>query len=124
MKVLTPHADLTGKQADVSNACQFGWFESMRYRDYKKNFPEHEKIIRKSLGPKKGMHNVIFQWVLQPTGQVTARSTVIISKRNSKVEEETLVPIRDVKELVYHLVRNKILNLMRTMRSHLRLNLM
>ena len=55
LQCLTPHASLTREQSDISNLCQFGWFEWVYYRDDKKNFPEHKERIGKALGPIKGI---------------------------------------------------------------------
>ena len=50
---LTPHAALTEEQSDISNLCQFDWYEWVCYRDSSKNFPEHKERLGKSLGPSK-----------------------------------------------------------------------
>ena len=39
---LTPRANLIVDQSDISNSCQFGWFEWICYRDNKKHFLGHK----------------------------------------------------------------------------------
>ena len=73
---LTPYTTLTGEQSDISNLCQFDWYEWVYYRDSSKNFPEHKERLGKALGPSKGIGNEMCQWVLQPSGKVIPRRTV------------------------------------------------
>ena len=88
---LIPHTALIGEYSGISNLCQFCWFEWIYYRDDKKNFPEHKERLGKSLGSRKGVGNEMCQWVLQPSGEVIERRTVIpltVTEINNKVESE------------------------------------
>ena len=47
---LTPHAATFGSQGDISNLCNFGWYEWVYHRDHG-SFPENKEKLGRVLGP-------------------------------------------------------------------------
>ena len=71
-----PHTTVTGDQGDISNLCQFDWYEWVHYRNNKAQFPHNKERLGKVLGPSKGVGNEMCQWILEANGEVIPRSTV------------------------------------------------
>ena len=79
----TPHATVHGEEGDISNLCQFDWYEWCHFLDKKVKFPKPRKILGRVLGPAHGVGNEMCQWILKANGRVVARRTC----RPLKVEE-------------------------------------
>ena len=47
---LTPHAVTFGESGDISNICNFGYYEWVYYRDHG-SFPENKEKLGRILGP-------------------------------------------------------------------------
>ena len=71
----TPHFTVTGKEADISNLCQFDWYEWCYFREQKDPFPMHREVLFRVLGPAKGEGNEMAQWCLKANGNFVPRST-------------------------------------------------
>ncbi len=71
-----PYTLVTGDTGDISNLCQFGWYEWVYFRDQKNDFPVSKEILGRVLGPAKGAGNEMAQWVLKANGRVVPRRTV------------------------------------------------
>ena len=71
----TPHTALTSEEGDISNICQFKWYDWCYYRDNKAKFPFNKQLIGRILGPAKGEGNEMAQWVLKPNDRVVPRRT-------------------------------------------------
>ena len=52
------NAKITGQPGDISNLCQFGWFDWVYYKD-KNNFPYQEEKLGRCLGPSKNYSNAM-----------------------------------------------------------------
>jgi hypothetical protein len=72
---LNPHTITFGDQADISNLCQFGWYEWVYYRDHGV-FPINKEQLGRVLGPLKNEGNEMAQAVLSSTGRVIPRRTI------------------------------------------------
>lgn len=59
----TPHFSATGEEGDISNLCQFNWYEWVYFRDHKALFPFHREVLGRTLGPAKGEGNEMAHWV-------------------------------------------------------------
>ena len=46
-----PHAETFGEQEDISNLCQFRWYEWCYFHDHKAPFPHNQEILGRVLGP-------------------------------------------------------------------------
>ena len=71
-----PHTETFGEQRDISNLCQFRWYEWCYFRDHKAPFPHNQEVRGGVLGPAQGEGNELSQWVLKSNGNVVPRQTV------------------------------------------------
>ena len=65
-----------GEQGDISNLCQFRWYEWCYFHDHKAPFPHNQEVLGHVLGPARGEGNELSQWVLKSNGNVVPRRTV------------------------------------------------
>jgi hypothetical protein len=77
------HTSLTGNEGDISNLCQFKWYEWCYFRDHKNRFPFNREVLGRVFGPAKGEGNEMAQWILKANGNVVPRR----SSRPLKPEE-------------------------------------
>ena len=70
------HFSVTGEEGDISNLCQFEWYEWCYYRDHTGKFPFPREILGRVLGPAKGEGNEMAQWILKANGLVVPRRSV------------------------------------------------
>ena len=66
---------ITGEEGDISNLCQFGWFDWCYYRD-SSMFPFTEEKLGRVMGPAKNHSNEMARWVLKDTMKVVSRQTL------------------------------------------------
>ena len=50
-----PHTDLTGDEGDISNLCQYNWYDWCYFRDRTEPFPFNREVLGRILGPAKGL---------------------------------------------------------------------
>jgi len=67
------YTSLTGEEGDISNLCQFKWYEWCYFRDDTKAFPLNREQLGRVLGPAKGEGNEMSQWILNSRGNVLPR---------------------------------------------------
>jgi Reverse transcriptase (RNA-dependent DNA polymerase) len=85
------HFTITGEEGDISNLCQFGWYDWCYYRDHTGDFPMPREILGRILGPARGEGNEMAQWVLKANGKVVPRRScrlLTIAELNSEAEQE------------------------------------
>jgi hypothetical protein len=63
-------------EGDISNLCQFKWYEWVYYREGSTNFPLPREVLGCSLGPVKGEGNEMAQWCLKANGNVVPHRSV------------------------------------------------
>ena len=61
----TMHFTVTGEEGDISNLCQFDWYQWCYFREKKSAFPLAREVLRRVLGPAKGEGNEMAQWLLK-----------------------------------------------------------
>jgi hypothetical protein len=71
-----PHTKMTGQTCDISNLCQFGWYDWVYFRDEKASFPYPKEVLGRCLGPSKSFGNEMAQWVLVQSGKVICITTL------------------------------------------------
>jgi hypothetical protein len=80
LRRLNPYTATYGDVGDISNLCQFGWFEWVWYLEDRKasrfGFPHAIKKLGRCLGPSRGFGNELCQWVLSQNGKVLPRRTI------------------------------------------------
>lgn len=79
----TAYTATTGEQGDISNLCQFGWYEWCYFRENTAIFPFDKMVLGRVLGPSRGEGNEMSQWVLKSNGRVVPTRNV----RPLKTEE-------------------------------------
>jgi len=50
-----PYTRMTGQTCDISNLCQFGWYDWVYFRDEKAAFPYPKEVLGRCLGPSKSL---------------------------------------------------------------------
>ena len=73
---LSPHAATFGSQGDISNLCNFGWYEWVYYRDNGSSFPEDKLKLGPVLGPIPNKGNEMAQAVLTSKGSIIPRRSL------------------------------------------------
>ena len=86
----TPTVATFGVEGDISNICQFGWYDWCYYRENSKvAFPYQKECLGRVLGPLKNEGNAMTQAILIENGSVVPRRTVrrlTEAERNSDSE--------------------------------------
>ncbi len=54
-----PHMATLGEMADISNLCQFGWYEWVYFFQHTVKFPYQEDVLGRCLGPTKDEGNAM-----------------------------------------------------------------
>ena len=68
-----PHTLTLGEEGDISNLCQFAWYEWCYYREQTAAFPNNKEVLGRVLGPARGEGNEMAQWILKANGRVVPR---------------------------------------------------
>ena len=88
----TPYEFQFGIQGDMSNLCNFGWYDWCYYREESNNvFPRQKELLGRVLGPSKNEGNEMAQNILNVHGHVIPRRSVrrlTQAELNSQVEKE------------------------------------
>jgi len=85
------HTALTGDEADISNLCEYSWYEWGYYREKTARFPFNKEILCRVLGPAKGEGNEMAQWILKANGNVVPRRSLRplnTAEKHSESEEK------------------------------------
>eukprot|EP00980_Cylindrotheca_fusiformis_P019051 scaffold6423_cov89-Cylindrotheca_fusiformis.AAC.1 len=64
----TPYTTVTGEQGDISNLCQYDWYDWCYFRDQGQAFPFAKERLGRVLGPARGEGNEMSQWILKDNG--------------------------------------------------------
>ena len=70
----TPHMATFGTQGDISNICQFKWYEWVYFRDGSQKFPFEQEVLGRYLGPAKNEGNEMTMNILKSNGNVVPRT--------------------------------------------------
>ena len=79
----TPHTVTTGDEGDISNLCQYGWYEWCYFRNQTAAFPNNKEVLGRVLGLARGAGNEMTQWILKANGRGVPRRSL----RHLKVDE-------------------------------------
>ena len=61
----TPHTLTIGDEGDISNLCQYAWYEWCYFRDQTAAFPNNKEVLGRVL---RGAGNEMAQWILKANG--------------------------------------------------------
>ena len=67
------HAYTIGEEGDISNICQFQFYEWCYYYDSTDGFPHHRLVLGKVMDPSLGVGNEMAQWIMKGNGRVVSR---------------------------------------------------
>ena len=87
------HTATYGEQGDISNICQFCWYEWVYSRDGSEPFPHMTEILGRCLGPESNEGNEITQWILNINGQVVPQRS-LCKLRPDELSKETEITKR------------------------------
>ena len=73
---MMPHTATTGEKGDISNLCQYKWYDWCFYREHTVKFPHNQEVLGHVLGPARGKGNEMAQWVLKANGNVVLRCSL------------------------------------------------
>ena len=68
-----PHSATLGDEGNISNLCQFNWYQWCYFRDKSASFPFQTQSLGRVLGPAKNAGNEMSQWILKDNGKVVPR---------------------------------------------------
>ena len=72
----TPHTLTTGDKGDISNLCQYAWYELCYFRDKTAAFLNIKEVLGRVLGPARGEDNETVQWIFKANGRVVPRRSL------------------------------------------------
>ena len=87
------HTYTMGEEVDISNICQFQFYEWCYYYDSVDGFPHHRLVLGRVLGTSVGVGKEMAQWILKGNGRVVSqrsahfvlmRSTIIMREKSGK----------------------------------------
>ena len=84
---MTPHSYLTGELTDISNVCNFKWFEWIKYRKAREGFPMPSEKLGRCLGSAKNQGNQMSQYILTAAGEVIPTQTLRSLSESEKESE-------------------------------------
>ena len=87
-KGLAPHVATFGVPGDISNICNFGWYEWIYFRD-ESSFPANKEKLGRILGPLPNEGNEMAQAILNSSGKVITRRSLrrlTVTERHSDSE--------------------------------------
>ena len=71
-----PYTMTMGEEGDISNLCQYKWYEWCYCGEHTAAFPHNQEVLGRVLGPARGEGNEMAQWVLKANGRVVPRRSV------------------------------------------------
>ena len=71
-----PETIMMGNTTDISNICQFGWFDWVVYYDNVPHFPDDKVRLGQYLGPATDVGSMLTAKILTETGQYVCSSTL------------------------------------------------
>ena len=71
-----PHLDTFGEEGDISNVCQFKWYEWAYALERADKLPNQAQFLCRVLGPTKNDGNKMAQWCLKMNGNILPRRSI------------------------------------------------
>ena len=106
-KGLTPYQQIFNEEADISDICQFGFYDWGMYREPNSpdtKFPLQSELLCRVLTPSKNVGNKMCKWILRVDGRIVPRSTV-----RPLTEEDNLMPNMAAKKIAFdNSIRDKL----------------
>ena len=71
-----PHTATLSEEGDISNLCQYKWYDWCYFREHTAKFPHNQEVLGCVLGPVRGDGNEMAQWILKASGSVVPRRSL------------------------------------------------
>jgi hypothetical protein len=71
-----PETIMKGGIADISQICEYGWYDWVMFRDTMEAFPENKLVLGRYLGPATNVGSAMTAKILKQNGQFVCRSTL------------------------------------------------
>jgi hypothetical protein len=71
-----PETIMKGGTADISQICEFGWYDWVMFHDTMEAFPDDKLVIGRYLGPATNVGSAMTAKILKQNGQFVCRSTL------------------------------------------------
>lgn len=72
---LTPYQTIYQREPDISNLCQFKFYDWCYYREETAKFPFPSQVLGRVLGPSDGVGNEMAVWIIRVDGRIISRQT-------------------------------------------------
>jgi hypothetical protein len=92
----TPHSKMTGQPCDISDICEFAWFEWCLYHIEGRSYPYPSERLSRVLGPASHQGNAISQHVLIETMNVLPLQTLRCLTPSELSQEPLLKKMRAI----------------------------
>ena len=69
----TPHFSVFHEEPDISNLCQFEFYDWCYFREHTASFPFPSEVLGRVLGPSDNVGNEMAQWILRADGRIVSR---------------------------------------------------
>jgi hypothetical protein len=88
----TPETLMGGERADISELCEYDWFQWLYYRDTQSSFPEATKVLVRYMGPAKSVGPMMCCHILRqkdlscndPQSDLSRRPSCLVKESNEK----------------------------------------
>ena len=70
------YTSLTGKKGDISNLCQYKWYDRCYYKEHKERFRYNQEVMGQVLGSATSVGNKMAQWTLKSNRYIVPRQTL------------------------------------------------
>ena len=70
-----PETIMSGETSDISQFCEFEWYEWVYFRDTVVSFPEDKLVLGRYLGPSIDVGPALTAKILKQNGEIVHRST-------------------------------------------------
>ena len=77
IQVQNTHLATFGEEGDISNVCQFKWYDWAYAMDGAAKFPNQSQFLCRVLGTTKNDGNEMSQWCLKANGKIPPRRSVV-----------------------------------------------
>mmetsp|Transcript_1845 Transcript_1845/g.3760 ORF Transcript_1845/g.3760 Transcript_1845/m.3760 type:complete len:127 (-) Transcript_1845:2687-3067(-) len=67
---MVPQTMMTGQPTDISDICEFGWYEWCYFQDAFHPLSQQVELLGRVLGPAKSAGNAMSQWVMNNKGNI------------------------------------------------------
>ena len=71
-----PETMMTGQTANISNLCEYEWYEWVMFRDALASYPDDPLTLGRYLGPATNVGSAMSYKILKENGRVVCRTTV------------------------------------------------